>query len=539
MRTVRELENTNGELETLMEKSSEHATIRLQTTADKLELYISITLRNPDARHTFTREELLSIIFSCAEKSLINIACIDKIVNELNSQTNVSARLIARGRAPVPGQDSKLILFVKKFEGFSRPGKQVEFVDSRFIRAFDNIEKDNIIGKIRPPNSAINGLDVIGEMSVPQKGKATQPTVDKTIELVAEDADGAETMLIAKERGYLTSDSSGRLSISPHLAIEGNVDFKTGDLDFIGSIEITGDVANGFKVVAGGNISVAGNINNGMLVSRNGSIAIQGCVTGSETRSLSAAKQLKARRETKGESRLLDIYSAGNLSASIVAGANIFAQGDIIIKTELRESIARTQCALRIPQGHILGGEIFAICGIEAGTIGSAGGSNTTINLVGDPKSSIEYRQLESQIEYFKNAENLIQLYLAPYVAALQKNIRLAQSQKAYIETMIRSLTAVTKRIDELQEKQKALTESSQVQRSFKVSFHKTLYAGTQIVANRKIFAPDSNIDGPKTVEYRPNERDFIVRDFSKIDCSAKESGKELGQQNKNLEKKA
>lgn len=61
--------------------------------------------------------------------------------------------------------------------------------------------------------------------------------------------------LIATMDGHLEY-SNGAFYVRPVLEIRGDVDYSTGNIDFIGDVQIAGDVRENFSVRATGSITV-------------------------------------------------------------------------------------------------------------------------------------------------------------------------------------------------------------------------------------------------------------------------------------------
>jgi len=90
------------------------------------------------------------------------------------------------------------------------------------------------------------------------------------------------TYLYALKSGAVHYEGD-RISVSNHLEIDGDVDFKTGNINFDGFVTIKGTVADGFSVVAVKDVEILGTIGIGSVkevVSKEGSIYIKGGIAG-------------------------------------------------------------------------------------------------------------------------------------------------------------------------------------------------------------------------------------------------------------------
>lgn len=99
---------------------------------------------------------------------------------------------------------------------------------------------------------------------------------------VREERKGGVTYLYALKSGAVHYEGD-RISVSNHLEIDGDVDFKTGNINFDGFVTIKGTVADGFSVVAVKDVEILGTIGIGSVkevVSKEGSIYIKGGIAG-------------------------------------------------------------------------------------------------------------------------------------------------------------------------------------------------------------------------------------------------------------------
>ncbi|MEG1778033.1 MAG: FapA family protein, partial [Angelakisella sp.] len=141
------------------------------------------------------------------------------------------------------------------------------------------------------------------------------------------------------------------------LAVD-NVDASTGNILFVGTVHVRGDVASGFSVRAGGNITVDGVAENAVLVSGN-NIVICGGVKG----------------------RGKDIVSAdGSIRALYIENARVQAKGNIYADSILNSHV-ESLCSINLSgrNGKIIGGLCTAGETIHARQIGNDANLPTSI----------------------------------------------------------------------------------------------------------------------------------------------------------------
>src|SRR5690606_7419459 len=131
---------------------------------------------------------------------------------------------------------------------------------------------------IYPPKAGTDGIDALGNKISAESGQPYKPSFDKTL-LIEQSADPAHDFQIvsAQEDGYIFDDG-GKLGVRTELFVRDNVDFRYGNIDFIGSVKVSGDVMPGFNITARKGIEVLGSIRGGSLICMEGDIKVKGFV---------------------------------------------------------------------------------------------------------------------------------------------------------------------------------------------------------------------------------------------------------------------
>ena len=160
--------------------------------------------------------------------------------------------LIAKGKPAFDGKNGNIV------DNFPRVIERVlevdEFdqVDYTALNLIYNVEKGQEICHLIKPTEGEPGRTVL-DQEIPAKSGKNVPLPQGRNTEISEDG----TQLLASIDGSV--EFTGRsFQVKPVLEISGNVDFSTGDLDFLGDINIGGNVLSGFTVRAMGNIHIAG-----------------------------------------------------------------------------------------------------------------------------------------------------------------------------------------------------------------------------------------------------------------------------------------
>ncbi|MCZ0754979.1 FapA family protein [Anoxybacillus sp. J5B_2022] len=208
-----------------------------------------------EVEHTITYEEVanklkqLRIVYGVNE---------EKIKEALQANEKVSV-VIAEGTPPQEGRDGWVELKVGADQSKKPKVRQDGTVDYRETEIISSVQEGDVIAIIHPPQPAIPGRRVTGEL-IP-----VRDTFSVNIQLgkgVAISADG--TSLVATQSGRPQIVKKGRTviaSIIPKLVHHGDVDLSTGNIRFKGDIEITGNVQDGMEVEAVGSVVIFQNVN--------------------------------------------------------------------------------------------------------------------------------------------------------------------------------------------------------------------------------------------------------------------------------------
>ncbi|MEI6208255.1 MAG: FapA family protein [Desulfuromonadales bacterium] len=304
------------------------------------------------------------------------------LLNSAASAKAVSNLLIARGIPMIPGEDGQLILSVSDDLAKTESESDEEIaqtVDLRHVQSFLNVDAGNLVATIIPPGSGTPGRSVAGKIIPPQPGVPIKLAMGQNVRL---SDDELSIFSVAAGRVCLRD---GEISVEDVYEIDGDVDFKVGNIAFKGYVEVKGDVLDGFFVKATKGIKIHGNIGNCSIES-DGDISFCG-MNGQGTGT---------------------IRCGGSLSANFIYEALIECAGDITAEIEIRSSHIKCLGMISVNKGGLTGGEYFALAGIECGSLGSVTSLRTRV------VAGVHYGDLEELNRLF----NELKLLVAEFSAA-------------------------------------------------------------------------------------------------------------------------
>ncbi|QKS71041.1 FapA family protein [Paenalkalicoccus suaedae] len=205
---------------------------------------------------------------------------------------------IAEGELPKHGRDGEVDFYIDITER-SRPFTEnsdgtADFRESSYI---PSLKEGEVLGQIKEPTKGEDGKSIYGDVL---KARDGQPVVLKPgtgVEFLDE-----ENKVVATNKGRPHIERLGRtvkISILPKLMHRGDVDVASGNIHFIGDVEILGSINEGMLVHAEGQVALYRHVMQGIVQAKshiliNGNV-IRGTIVAGATNSLYAelAAQLK------------------------------------------------------------------------------------------------------------------------------------------------------------------------------------------------------------------------------------------------------
>ncbi|MEC0169989.1 FapA family protein [Paenibacillus graminis] len=366
---------------------------------------------------------------------------------------------IAIGQPAVNGIDGRVVLTVD-LEEDRKPLEMADGkVDYKDLVRLHNVLKGQIIAKIIPPQPGKSGTMVTGEELPFRPGKEAHFKVGKNV-LV----DQEETAMYAAIDGLVTLTDKGKINVFPVYEVNGDVDYSTGNIDFVGTVVIRGNVLTGFTVKSAGDIRVVGGVEGADLIS-GGSIEITGGIIGYNKGLVSAGK---------------------NVKVSFIQDGNVVAGEDVIVSQSVMHSNIRAgrDVLCNGAKGLIVGGVVQAGERVVARTIGNTMSTATAIEVGVVPELRNEINELRQELRHLLENEDKTNkaLYLLNQLAnngqLSPDKVALRVKLNATKQSHMREEKKIKERILEIE---KMLEDTGRA----RVEVIKTIYGGSKIVIGR------------------------------------------------------
>ena len=296
--------------------------------------------------------------------------------------------VIAEGLKPENGQDAYIQYNFETDQSKIRlkegSNGRIDFKDLNIIK---NVVENQPLAKKIHAEQGVVGRTVTGKVIPTKNGKDIALPVGKNVH-VGSDGD----TIIADINGQVVV-AGGKINVEPVYTVQGDVNLKTGNIIFLGTVMINGNVEDGFSVKAAGNIEVNGTVEKAELDAEGDIIVHQG-ITGKNTGFVRAGRSIWARF----------------IENSIVEAGNMVVVSDGIINSQV-DAYKRIVC--RGKRAHIVGGRLRASEEINAKILGSPTSGTETICEVGiDPKSKMQLETLSAKKTEMEKQLEDIQLNL-------------------------------------------------------------------------------------------------------------------------------
>ena len=316
---------------------------------------------------------------------------LDEVVGQIvqdQGRTLVDELVIAQGKAPVNGEDTRFVSLVEDVAERRKPLLDTEVVDYREFGGVNTVSPGDRILKRVPPTPGEDGFDVTGAVLSAIHGKDRELKLNKSVQVDPQDPD----ILLANVGGMPVINDRG--AFVEQLINLDNVDLKSGNIEFDGTVIIKGDVKSGMKVKASGDINVMGTVDAAMLEAE-GSITVNGGIIGHGSV-----------RDDKGAIRKESgfVTAKGNVMARFFKNVYVEAGDSIIARDTINHSevASRNQVVVGGRGGStkasIVGGKTRALVLVRAPIIGSPASAHTTIDVGYDPDAEKRGKELETKI---------------------------------------------------------------------------------------------------------------------------------------------
>jgi len=365
---------------------------------------------------------------------------------------------IAEGLKPVNGKDA----YIKYF--FETDQTQIRLkegtngrVNFKELNIIQNVVQNQPLAKKIPPEDGVDGQTVTGKILPARSGNDIPMPVGTNVHVNEED-----DTILSDINGQVII-ANGKINVEPILNVEGDVNLKTGNIIFLGTVVISGNVEDGFSVKAAGNIEVKGTVAKAELDAEGDIIIYQG-INGKGGGSIRAGRS---------------IWSRFIENANVEAG-NMVVVTDGIINSNV-DAIKSIVCMGK--RASIMGGRLRAGEEINAKTLGNPTSGTETICEVGfDPHSKLELERLMEMKTSAESELDTIRLDLQTLINTKKQRKTLPEDKEAYMQELMERRQILTDELKDTNDSiQKVQEFMNQIQVRGRVSASTKVWPGVKI----------------------------------------------------------
>jgi uncharacterized protein len=433
--------------------------LQVSVSEDKMNAYL--VFRKVEGEVKLTTQELETYLASQGVKHGLQQDLL-YLISQRPQDFYFTQNIVAIGTPPKNGQDGSIrVLYELSDQKIIRPAEREDgSVDFKEVTQLANVKTGQLIAERMPPTPGVPGKAVTGEAITGKDGKEAMFKIGKNVVVNPE-----KTAMYSAIDGLVTKTEKEKLNVFPVYEVNGDVDYNVGNIDFVGTVVIRGNILTGFRVKASGDIRVTGGIE-GADVESEGSIEISGGIIGSN----------------KGYVR-----AGRNIRCSFIQEGNAYAGEEITVNQSIMHSNVRAgrNVLCNGAKGLIVGGQVQAGERVIARTIGNSMSTATAIEVGVRPELRQELselrqliRQLTENLDKTDKALSLIDQLAAGAAQLSQDKLALRQKLSATKRQSVEEMQAAKERVLEIEKTLEDVTTA-------RVDAVHTIFGGTKIVVGR------------------------------------------------------
>lgn len=264
--------------------------VNISITTDKMEAYITIessskhiyklvdqeyhknlTLIKKKVSEEYPTKYSTSELKELLQSKGIRYGIIEDELNNACNEYQVNNKVIAKGLPVQNDIADEIQTLFKDSEELIKHTDVEQKVDYRNRYSFSNVKIGDVIAKIIPGKPGVDGIDVLG---LPIKRKTAKKFVVKT----GEGCKLENNNIIATTEGKPALKGT-MITVNKLYQVD-QVDLKSGNIDFVGNVDVIGAISEGMEVKAGNDLHVGKNVETAVVRS-SGEITINGNVLNS------------------------------------------------------------------------------------------------------------------------------------------------------------------------------------------------------------------------------------------------------------------
>ncbi len=296
-------------------------------------------------------------------------------------------------------------------------------VDFKDISHVENVVAGQLLARKIPAEAGQPGQTVTGDVIPATKGKDCDLMIGKNVKL---SEDGLTALADINGQVLLLG---GKINVEPIYTIPGDVNLRTGNILFLGSVIVRGNVEDGFSVKAAGNIEIFGSVGKCLLDAEGDIFVHQGI----------AAK-------TEGK-----IRCGNSLYSKFIEHAHVDAGEYVVVTDGIVHSFvdANKMILCQGKRAQIVGGRLRASEEINSKILGSVAGTETLLEVGYDPRSKERLVALEEEKRIVEKSLEEVDLNIKTLESLLKVQKQLPPEKAQYLSEQNEKRSELLRRLEE------------------------------------------------------------------------------------------
>jgi len=374
--------------------------------------------------------------------------------------------IVARGKPAVEGKDARIEYYFDT-DMHRRPAQKEDGrVDYFNLSTINHCHKGEVLAQIIPEERGEMGYDVHNRDIKPREVKRGVLKFGRNIEL-SED----KLTITSKVDGHVALQDD-KVIVSAVYSVQ-NVDVSTGNIDYEGSVEVTGNVAENFEVKAGGNVVINGFVE-GSKITAGGNIII-----GKGMNGMGGKGYLRA---------------GGDVIVKFLENVRVVTGGYLETEAILHCRVsAGSEVRVDGRKGLIVGGYVQAAKKVTAKTIGGTMGAATILEVGVNPLLKSQYTHMQKTLADTTKTVKDAEVILDNFRDKLKKGFKYNESQLKYMKSITSLVEDKSAEIEQLNLRLEKLRNMMEIQKMAEVVINDQIYPGTTIIIGEATKTIQSN----------------------------------------------
>ena len=367
-----------------------------------------------------------------------------------------SSLIVAEGSKTKNGNDAYVMYTFETDKSNIKLKEKNGKVDFKELNLIQNVVEGQVLARKVPPERGESGRTVTGKLLPAKDGLDCNMEIGKNVRL-SEDGNS----VIAEINGQVIVNGD-KVNVEPVLTVPGDVNLKTGNILFLGTVLVEGSVEDGFSIKAAGNIEVRGSVGRCDLDAEGDIIVHQG-ITSKNAGKIICGHSVWSKfiENSSVEAGELVVVSDGIINSNIVATKKIICKGK---------------------RASIVGGHVLAAEEINAKTLGSIAGSETILEVGYDPKSKQNFDALEAKRVELEKDQDEVDLNLGSLENLKKAKKTLPEEKQKFYDELVARKKDVLADLNEVKKELESLkTYLSQLKINGKICASMTVFPGVKI----------------------------------------------------------